>query len=242
LKTINQINKERKEERKIKKKLREWRNSWIRSSLNLFSNQIRKFLHLSSLFVLSSQTRIPFFFPHPWLSLSETLYFCFRLILFGYQSSTPPIVSEHSRFAWNMYVCYVSSILRPSPQSKAKIEHRTQKKIRTLLFGGHIKKMGRKGNFFLLTRVNSSDPWLDHLTWSIIGSGFKTMLGKLRLGSWGSVSLWNKWTVFTQPKYFIGFLWVQDPNTIKGMFSISLYIYNLPHLLKTNQILKANFK
>jgi len=88
--------------KEIRKRLTESRNFWIRSSLNFFSNQIKTFLHLFSLSVLSSQTRVPFFLPRPWLSLSRTLYFHFRLILFGYQSSTPPVVSGHGPFAWDM--------------------------------------------------------------------------------------------------------------------------------------------
>ena len=88
--------------KEIRKRLTKSRNFWIRSSLNFFSNQIKTFLHLFSLSVLSSQTRVPFFLPRPWLSLSRTLYFHFRLILFGYQSSTPPVVSGHGPFAWDM--------------------------------------------------------------------------------------------------------------------------------------------
>ena len=60
LETISQINKERTKE-KDKKKLTEWKNSWTRSSWNLFSDQKKKtlfFFQIPSLSVLSSQIRV----------------------------------------------------------------------------------------------------------------------------------------------------------------------------------------
>jgi len=53
-----------------------------------------------------------------------------------------------------------------------------------------------KGFFFGLTRVNPSDPWPNHLTGSMTGSGFKTMF----------ISLCNPdWHVILCS--FFGFLW-----------------------------------
>jgi hypothetical protein len=50
--------------------------------------------------------------------------------------------------------------------------------------------------FFLgwpgLTRVNPSDPWPDHLTGSMTGSGFKTMVKSVLFFFFEVMNLWNK--------------------------------------------------
>lgn len=67
---------------------------------------------------------LSFLFPSsPFLSLSGTLYFRFRLILFGNQSSTPPVVSGHGRSPWDMSATSPAFSGRgPEARQKSSIE------------------------------------------------------------------------------------------------------------------------
>ena len=64
----------------------------------------------------------------PFLSLSGTLYF---RILFGNLSSTPPVVSEYGRSAWDMSA--TSPAFPLSGRSKAKIEHRSEQAYKHII-------------------------------------------------------------------------------------------------------------